>query len=224
MSNCKKAEIKYEKAEIKYEKDVSINDVLEEAEAIWLELKRRRIQLNEHEKLDEFYKETILKHKELMHSYPIVVRYMCQLCLYDGMVFRRFINKMADNPCKSESDYLDLQADYVLMLYKKFAKHWDSKKGKEIWNVTRAELQKETDQFKKVAQKYTEDLKLKKEEHDSNNKKDFASFFEEHKEFFANDGNIPLVVKSDVVESNAAEILATKLSEMDDDDFNLYLS
>jgi len=215
-----------EKAEIKYEKDVTIQDVLDEAEAIWIELKRRKLRPTDHEQLDAFYKETISKHKELMQAYPIVLRYLCQMCLYDGIVFRRFIDKMTKNPCKSESDYLDLQADYVLMLYKKFAKHWDKKTGQEVWAKARKELQAETDHFKEVAKKWHEDQKQKQEMRDDNNKKDFAQFFEENKDFFANDGNIPLVVKSDVVANDAAETLANRMRELkqDDDDLSLYLS
>lgn len=180
-----------EKAQISYEKEVSIDDIVKEAEGIFLEFKRRRFHPENHKALDAFHMEMFEKHKQLAQAYPVVLRYMCQLGCYNSKVFRCFIKKMTDSPIKSEADYLDIQADYVVMLYKAYNK-WDAKKIIAIRAEARRKLQEETDNFKKLVKKYEEETKKRNEDHIEFNKHDLAKFLDENKDFFANDGNIPI--------------------------------
>ena len=145
------------------------------------------------------------KHKELAQSYPIVLRYMCQLGCYTQTVFRAFIKKISETPIKGEGEYLDIQAEYVVMLYKAYNKH-DAKIIRGVREEARRKLQDETDNFKKLLKKYENDVKLKDEQHTKFNKTDLALFLEENKDFFANDGNIP--IRTDIVEG---EDLSVKL-------------
>lgn len=211
---------KVEKAAITYEKNVTIDDVVSEADHIFAEFKRRRFRPDDHKALDDFHLEMFEKHKELAQAYPIVLRYMCQLGCYNSKVFRMFIKKIAESPCKGESEYLDIQADYVVMLYKAYNK-WDAKTIKGVRAEARKKLQDETDNFKKLLKKYEDDVKIKNQQHDQFNKEDLAQFLEENKDFFANDGNIPIRTNmtDEVVDLDVK--LQEELKKYDDGDFKV---
>lgn len=216
-----------QKADITYEKQISLDDLVVEASGIFDELRRRKIHSTEHEKLDAFYNEMYKAHKEFAVAYPIVLKYMCMIGLYDNGVFRRHVKYISENPYKGEDDYLDAQADYVAALYRKFMKRWDTKTIAKIRNDTRAKLKAETETFKKLAEQWVEESKKLDAKCDAANKKDFASFFEENRDFFEQDGAIPIVAKSDVAESNAAAKLESEIArlkdEVEDPDFSIYL-
>lgn len=207
-----------EKAKISYEKEVSIDDVVREGDEIFAEFKSRRFHPQDHKALDAFHVEMFDKHKELAQAYPIVLRYMCQLGAYNSKVFRMFIKKISQTPIKSEEDYLDVQADYVVMLYKAFNK-WDAKKVAAVRSEARNKLQDETDNFKKLLKRYDENRKKLDETHTQFNKEDLAAFLEENKDFFANDGNIPIRTNMPDVEDLDAKLKEElkKYGDGDDD-------
>lgn len=207
---------KIEKAKITYEKNVTIDEVVAECDEVFAEFKKRRFHPEDHKALDAFHAEMFEKHKELAQAYPIVLRYMCQLGCYNSKVFRMFIKKISESPIKSESDYLDIQADYVVMLYKAFNK-WDIKKIAAVRAEARKKLQDETDNFKKLLKKYEEDKKTLEAEHEKFNKNDLAAFLEENKDFFANDGNIPIRTNAPDTEDLDAK-LRDELAKYNEDD------
>ena len=226
-----KATIRPESAKVTYEKEVTPDDIINEADRIYLELKARKISARDTDGLDAFYKEMYGLHKEFAVAYPLVLKYLCQLGLYDSGVLRRYIKKAGVTALRSESDYLDLQTDYVVMLYKHTTPHWDRKRAASLRTDVRAQLQRETDDFKAVAKKYADDQKKREAENDESNRKDFAQFFKEHEEFFMTDGAIPIVAKSDVVASDAASLILERelrrIEETDnadeEHDLSLYL-
>lgn len=95
---------------IEYEKRVTVDDIVAEATAIW-------------KKCGGVYSDETLSlvqksNREFCTSYPIVARYLCQLGIYDSQVLRRWLQKIAKKPWKSEDDYIDAQATYISMLYR----------------------------------------------------------------------------------------------------------
>lgn len=218
---------------IAYEKNVTSEDVVKEANVIWNELKRRKIHPYDTKQLDDFYSEMVDKHIELARAYPIVIRYMCQLCRYNEKAFRQFIKKMIDKPSRSENDYLDLQAEYIKMLYIEIQKangtRWDIKTANAIFADARKKLQEEADRFKTIAKTYAEENAKKEAQYKESNLDGFAKFLEENREFFENDGNIPIRISIPVDQGQKVEdvtdieaILSDKMTqikqELRDDD------
>jgi hypothetical protein len=210
-----------EKANITYEKNVSIDEVVAEAEVIWAEFKKRKLKPEDTKKLDEFHLEMFDAHKQFAQAYPLILRYMCQLGAYTAKVFRLHIKKLTDSPPKTENDYLDVQADYVVMLYKAFNR-WDAKTASKVYNDTRKQLQTESDNFKALLKKH-EDEKERTQKHlDKKNTADFAQFFEANKDFFDTDADIKLRTDTADVEDLNDKLLA-KLAEEDSEVDVMYL-
>lgn len=201
-----------------YEKNVTIDDVVKEANSIWNELKRRKIHPYDTKQLDEFYSEMVDKHIELTRAYPIVIRYMCQLCRYNEKAFRQFIKKMIDKPSRSENDYLDLQAEYIKMLYIEIQKsngtRWDIKTANTIFADARKKLQEEADRFKAIAKNYAEENAKKEAQYKESNLDGFAKFLEQNREFFENDGDIPIRIAASEQVEDVTEILNDKISQI----------
>lgn len=203
------------KPSISYSKNVTIDEVLAEANSIWDEFRRRRIGPNDHAEQDAFHREMFDAHKDLARAYPIVMRYMCQMGSYSGKVFRRFIVKMTEKPHQSESDYLDLQAEYVMMLYKELNR-WDNKTASGVYNAARKQLQDETDEFKKIAKEYEAKTKLAEKTNQKLNITEFAKYVSDNEEFFAKNDKVPISVIADIL-PDVQDKLDKLLDECDDD-------
>lgn len=106
-------------AKIEYEKSVTEDDIVNEVNGIWREFRRRFPESKGNEAdFGEFYKEMKQEHPQLAQSYPIVLRYLCEIGQYNHVALRRYIKHIAKNPWKSVDEYLESQAKYALMLYK----------------------------------------------------------------------------------------------------------
>jgi hypothetical protein len=206
---------------VKYEKQVSSQDVIQEANSIWNELRRRNIHPDDTKSLDAFYTEMVDKHLELARAYPIVMRYMCQLGCYNEKAFKNFIKKMIDQPSRKESDYLDLQANYIKMLYietrRSCGKKWDTKTASAIYADTRKKLQEEADKFKEMAKTYAEENARKEEKYKNMNISGFAQFLEDNREFFETDGVIPIRTNA-VCDTTAEDKLRARIEEIKEEE------
>lgn len=110
------------------EKNVTIDDLLNEASIIWKYIKNRCNLITLKNKadmstttidtktFDQLTKDIRNKHSQFNASYPIVIIYMCQ-SLYSKKVFRQWLEDIKVNPWLSKSIYLESQAKYVKMLF-----------------------------------------------------------------------------------------------------------
>lgn len=150
------------------EKDVTIDFVVNEADQMYAKAKKLRKELRSRPNVDiNAVDESIMDilreaHPQFCKAYPIVLRYMCSMHSYDTRAFRTYLLKIQAHPYTSESEYLDSQTDYVVMLYKAKHKRWNNTDVGNLRRNIRAQLQYETDKFRKCAiemeQKVNEEL------------------------------------------------------------------
>ena len=67
---------------IENEKNVTIDEIIEEANTIWKEYKKQKISLDNSVKLSEYYNKVREEHPELTTTYPIVIKYMIEFRQY----------------------------------------------------------------------------------------------------------------------------------------------
>lgn len=106
------------KLRISNEKEVTAEDIILEAEDIWRKVKKANVNITDFDRIDELMADMRAAHREFAQSYPIVLRYICQMREYDSKALRRWLRKIERNPWKTEEEYLDAQADYVSILYR----------------------------------------------------------------------------------------------------------
>jgi hypothetical protein len=125
---------------------------LKDADDIWADFKHRTrnddvFSCMDSESQLSFYQK---KHKEFATSFPIVLRYMIQMKQYSSKAFERHLKKLQAKPYRSESEYCERQADYVMYLYTELTQDHDDKKKKSIWRSAYKMLMDETAEFKKA--------------------------------------------------------------------------
>lgn len=136
------------KAAIHNEKDVTPDYVLKEANTMWKKASKWKVDPTNSEEVDGKMAEMRRDHPEFCQSYPIVLRYMVQFKQYSSEAFRIYLKKIQNKPWKNENEYLDSQADYVVILYQKTHKNWNSTQVGQLRRNIREILQKEHDHFK----------------------------------------------------------------------------
>lgn len=106
------------RATITSEKEVSVDYIVDEATEIWKKTCARKLPPNDTEVAEKWMQEMRKIHREFCTSYPLVLRYMCQMQEYDAKAFRRWLTKLSGKVIKTEDEYLEVQADYVATLFK----------------------------------------------------------------------------------------------------------
>ena len=101
------------------EREVTINDLIKEADAIWRKARAAGERTSDIKAIAELIATVRREHPQFCKSYPIVMRYMCELRWYDASTFAAHIKHLRANPAQSEDAWLQLQADYGVALVKK---------------------------------------------------------------------------------------------------------
>jgi hypothetical protein len=113
-------------AKIHNERNVTKEEILDEADKVWKCCKERSVDITDLDAVEEFMSELRKQFKEFCTSYPIAMRYMAQFNSYNRKALEKYLNKIEKKPWKSESEYLESQADYVVILYKETHPKWNT--------------------------------------------------------------------------------------------------
>lgn len=138
----------------RYEKEVTIDDVVTEAMQIWTLFKKTFPRSAEHPRsaLTEFYNDMQREHREFSTTYPIVMRYMCEMGQFHPDAFRKYLNYIKHHQWNSVDTYLESQAKYAMILYKKLNPRYKMDDAKNYYDNVLKMLKLERQQFEKEAE------------------------------------------------------------------------
>jgi hypothetical protein len=137
------------KISVRYEKEVSEEYVMNEAALIWKEFMNSKEPPCDENAIEQYIISLHETHKEFSSAYPLVIRYMIQFRRFHMKALKRHLRKLSITTHKSESDFLDSQADYVAMLFEHTEKHWNKNDIHNLRKEVRKNLDTERDEFKK---------------------------------------------------------------------------
>jgi len=100
------------------------------------------------------------RYKEFNTSFPIFIRWTVQTGDYSRVAFKKFLEKYATFPLRTMEDFLSLQRDYVVYLYKEKNPHWDTARVNAMSSSLINELIKEEKKFKKVSEEVDKDFEV----------------------------------------------------------------
>jgi len=146
------------KVKITSEKNVTIDDVVREATAMYKIARSRNLKFGDLEAADALMAEFRKSNPEFSKSYPIVLRYMCQMQEFDSKALRKYLLKIKEHPWKNEKEYLDSQADYVVILYQATHSKWNRTQINNIRANVRATLQREHDMFTQYVKEFDREV------------------------------------------------------------------
>lgn len=145
-------------AKITNEKDVTIDYVVNEANTMWKKVRSSELKFGDLESADVLMEKMRKEHPEFCKSYPIVLRYMCQMHEYSGKAFKTYLMKIKEHPYTSEEEYLESQADYVVILYKQRNKRWNNTQIANLRRNVLTLLQNEHEVFKKYVNEFDREV------------------------------------------------------------------
>jgi hypothetical protein len=141
---------------IEYEKNVTIDDIVNEANLIWKKIKKYSYKtIDESEKVIKIIQK---EHPQISKSYPIVIRYMVQRNAYSNKALRTYLNKVKNNPWTTEDEYIESQVDYTIILYKYTNKNWNTTQISNLRKNTLDALHKEKEIFKNSLDVYEKEV------------------------------------------------------------------
>lgn len=135
------------KLKITSEKNVSIDDIVKEADDIWRYIKLRKLPITDDNNkilLDEIEK----RNPQFSKAYPIVKRYMCEMRQYNNHALRFWLKKISTKPWKTEEDYLAAHSDYPAQLYRITHRHCNMTEVANVRNNVYNTLMAEHKDFK----------------------------------------------------------------------------
>lgn len=167
-------------ARVEYEKTVTIDDVVKEANQIFAETRRRKLDFTDFESTDKYAAEMRRTHKQFADAYPVVLRYITQLGEYSEKALRLYLTKLRQNPWTTEDSYLRSQADYVVMLYKAKHRHWNATHVSNLRENVYTKLKEEKEKFKQYSEKFQKEVELDEEQYKLNRQRELAEFVAMH--------------------------------------------
>lgn len=152
------ADIKIKNVSITSEKNVTIDDIIKEAVDINRKLQAAKIKPGDFDASDEFMAKMRRDHKEFSQSYPIVLRYMCQMQQFHVNALRKYLNHIREHPWKNHDEYLDSQVHYCIILYKETHKRWNRTQVENLRKNIRTMLKSEHERFMELSEKYKKEV------------------------------------------------------------------
>lgn len=173
-------DIKFKNVSITSEKNVTAEDIINEAKEINRKLRARKLKPGDFDAADAFMAEMRKEHKEFSQSYPIVLRYMCQMQQFHVEALRKYLRHISAHPWKNHDEYLDSQVHYVVTLYKETHKRWNRTQVENLGRNIREILKKEHDRFMELSDKYKKEVEEKEEIYKTNRDESMKEFYKQN--------------------------------------------
>ena len=141
-----------------------IEDIIAIAKQIWKKVTIKKAETEA--ETDKLLNEIQDEFKEFFQSFPLVLRWMVQLKQFKLSVFKKYLHKVSITAVSNREEYLDLQAEYLVMLYKSLNSHIEEHKIQNYRKHIIDSLLEEDKMFKEI-QKEVEN-QMKKEENELN--------------------------------------------------------
>jgi hypothetical protein len=203
-------DIKIKDVKITNEKDVTLDYIVQEANSIYREMKKANYQITDFEASDKFTARMRKEHPEFAQSYPIVLRYICQMGEYKTSAFKKYLEHIAKNPWKSKAEYLESQCDYVVMLYKATKSRWSVKDVANLRKNVHAMLKKEDEVFVKVAEKTQKEVESEEEQYKQNKRSELQKFYGK---WGYDTGDMQIRTETDITTDNTPEVPQFEMPE-----------
>jgi hypothetical protein len=186
-------------ASIVNEVSVTLEDVLKVGDQIWKKCREKKLDISNTKATDEYLAELRYQFPEFAQSYPIVLRYMVQMNSYKHKAFERYLHRIQKHPWTSEDEYLQSQADYVIILYKAMHPRWKKNETEVMHRQVLDMLRKEHYAFKEQAERVQQEVD---EEQMVLKERNIAALVEFYKKYGNETMNVPIRTETDISAKN----------------------
>ena len=145
----------------------SIEEILLISKQIWkkviaADLKSEINQSHEknQEKEDKLLELLQIEYKDFSQSFPLVLRWMVQMRQFKVSIFEKYLKKFSAAKVSNREEFLDLQAEYLVMMYRYKNSHIEEHKVQEYRKNIIQSLIDEDKMFKEIQKEVEAQMKL----------------------------------------------------------------
>lgn len=148
------------------QKSKQIEEIIAEANKVFSKVQAESYELTDADKADALLTRLREEHKDFALTLPLVLRVMVQMKRYKPKALERYLKKMAVDMknWKSRQDFIESQADYMIILYKTENPRYNTRRVQEMRaDIVKQLLTEEQDFTKMVeeAEKEADELQQK---------------------------------------------------------------
>lgn len=143
-----------------------IDEIIDEANKIWKEVKSANIDITDEKACNELYNLLSQDHKDFKFTLPVVFKTMVYTKDYNSKVLGRYLKKIAIDMknLRSMDDYLYLQGEYLVMLYKNNNRYLTPDNIRGYREYIFKHLKSDYDETAKIQEELEKETKIKEEE------------------------------------------------------------
>jgi len=164
-----------QKTHIHNEKEVTPEQILDEADIIWAKVRSAALEPGDEVAADECMTKMRAEHRDFCTAYPLTLRYMCCINRYTRQAMAKYLAHITEHPYTSEQQYLDAMAEYVVILYQDTSA-MKTNAIKKLRKRVRASLAEEHETFKDSINKISQGLDSELEGLSAESRSELAEF------------------------------------------------
>jgi len=148
------------------ENRVSPDEIIDIGKAIWQKVKMAKIKLDDHKANDDLLDTLQKEYKDFSFSFPIVLRWMVQMQKFSLKAFKRFLLQHAGKQIDSREDFLKMQCEYLVLLFRETANHPEEKQVASYRENIVKTLLEEDKMFLDMHKEVEAELEVKEKDND----------------------------------------------------------
>ena len=144
--------------------EASLDEITSIAKKIWKRALEAKIETLTETQCDKLLDDLQTEFKDFSQTFPLVLRWMIQMKQFNLTIFKSYLAKFSLAKVGSREEYLDLQAEYLVMMFRHNSHHPDEKKVQAYRKQLIESLIEEDKAFKDIQKEVEEQMKSEEEE------------------------------------------------------------
>lgn len=146
------------KANVSSSQTATPEELVELAKKLWAQVQESGVSKDDDEGNKTLLKRMQDENKDFMMSFPIILRWMVQARQFGAKSFHKWLLKHSASELKDREDFLRLQAEYLVLLYKESNPRYDNRLVNEYRKSITQQLLDEDKKFKELHDQVTKDM------------------------------------------------------------------
>lgn len=134
------------------------DEIVDIAKQIWRKVAESKIAIDDNAGNDQLLESIQTEWKDFNASFPIVLRWMVQLRKFNMRAFKKYLLKHASATLDTREAFLELQAEYLVYLYREEHAHTDETHIRQYRTVIVTQLLDEDKEFLKIQKQVEAEL------------------------------------------------------------------
>jgi len=146
-------------------------ELVEIARKIWRRVSESKVAKEDNVGNDQLLESIQAEYKDFNTSFPLALRWMVQMRKFNARAFEKYLLKHASAKLDTREEFLELQADYLVLLYREEHRHPDENYVRQYRTSIINQLLEEDKTFTDIQKQVEEDLARQESDVDCDRRK-----------------------------------------------------